>query len=148
MPPAPSMPSAFIDAPDSISRMIHTDTKITVWPKSGCIISSTAIEPTTPAEISAKGSPGFLARSENSHAIATTNKGFRNSDGWRRAGPPNEIQRVAPLVVLPTTGTSASRTKKIAAPISAPRRATFCGNIETPIMIGPATTIQPSCIQK
>ena len=58
----------------------------------------------------------------SSQAIATTKKGFRNSDGWTWPTP-KSIQRRAPFSSGPMIGTKISSTKKKAAPNSDRRRA-------------------------
>ena len=80
-------PSTRIGVPAIISSAIHTVQKITVCPKSGCIISSSAISPVIAPVMSTVGSVGSFAFSDSSQATVTMKSGFRNSDGWNEAKP-------------------------------------------------------------
>jgi hypothetical protein len=51
-------------------------------------------------------SPALRARSERKPAIASTQRSFPNSDGWK-VKKPTLIQRVEPRAALPSTKTTA-----------------------------------------
>ena len=104
--------------------------------------------PVTTAEIAKTGSDlSRLAQADSSQAMATTKKGFRNSDGWTWPMP-NSIHRRAPLCSGPMIGTNISSTKKKAAPNSDSRRARSRGIIEMPIITGMPIAIHASWRQK
>ena len=89
------MPSIRSDTPASASIAIHTATKMIVDPKSGWRISRNATAPVSKADSANTGSDLSASRSDSSQAIATTKKGFRNSDGWnwRKADPDPALAR-------------------------------------------------------
>ena len=122
-------------SPASASIAIHTDPKMIVEPKSGCSMRNTATKAVSPPDIQNTGSALSFSLSDSSHAIATTKKGLRNSDGWSWPTP-SSSQRTAPFFSAPMNGTTASRTRKISAPPSAKRRARSRGIIEMMTMTG------------
>ena len=90
MPTPPAPDSALMmrnESPDSISSASHIIPKTIVWPKSGCFIRNKPITPVNNPDRGITGSVLSCARSDNSHASATTKQGFRNSDGWIWAKP-------------------------------------------------------------
>ncbi len=93
------------------------------------------------------GRSGSLSRSDNSQAIATMKQGFKNSDGWN-SDTPRSIQRRAPLCTTPMNGTSARQARKISAQISAIRRASATGAIDTAIISGTETPTHINWRQK
>ena len=144
----PTIPaSTRIGVPAIISSAIHTVQKITVCPKSGCNISSTATIPVIAPVMSTVGSSCSLTLSDRTQATATMNRGLRNSDGWNSAMP-TPIQRRAPLCTAPMNGVTASRKAKSAAPLSASRRAVATGSIDTPNSTGSDTPTHISWRQK
>ena len=114
-----------------------------VDPKSGWRISRKATAPVTRADSANTGSDLSVSRSDSSQAIATTKKGFRNSDGWNCVKP-TPIQRFAPLISGPISGTKIISTKKKAAPNSDSLRALSRGSIEMPIITGMPSAIHAS----
>ena len=52
-----------------------------VWPKSGWITSNVTTSSSIESAMVLAGISGWRADSLNSHAISTTNAGFRNSEG-------------------------------------------------------------------
>ena len=97
--------------------------------------------PVSSADSGNTGKLRSLSRRLRSQAMATTKKGFKNSDGcsWPT---PRSIQRRAPLTSGPSSGTKISSTKKKAAPNSDNRRARSRDSIEMPTITGRLTAIQ------
>ena len=131
-------------SPASASIAIHTDPKMIVEPKSGCSMRQTATKLSSAPDSQKTGSLLSFSFKDRSHAMATTKKGLRNSDGCNWPTP-SSIQRTAPFFSAPIKGTTASRTRKIRAPPSEKRRARSRGIIEMMIMTGSETAIHIIC---
>ena len=136
-----------VEMPAIISSVSHTEPKMIVWPKSGWSISTPPTSAVSAPVIGTTGRCGSLARNDRIQAVATINRGLRNSEGWNWLIP-TPIQRRAPLISTPISGVAISSTRNTAAPPSAKRRAAVAGSIETPIITGKDSTTHSAWRQK